>query len=151
MTTKATYILTILILTCGLLVYGQNLTTHKPIKTKSNFLLTISTYNHAERIFNGTLTYKLDDSILTISRRAMFSNKDTTLLSKTVDSNSLDRIKNIRLDSLKDFYFNYCIMATSGNEYFVSITTDQTSKKINLHCYYEPQVARLINKLNKHR
>lgn len=80
----------------------------------------------------------------------MFSDEDTLLFSKKIDKNSLEQIKNIRLDSLQDFYFNYCIMATSGNEYFVSTTVDTITKKISLHHYYNSQIERLINELNKH-
>jgi len=79
----------------------------------------------------------------------MFSDKDTILLSKKIDTNSIEQIKNIRLESLKDFYFNYCIMATSGNEYFISTTIDTVNKKISLHHYYDKQIERLINELNK--
>jgi hypothetical protein len=150
MTTKTTYILTLLFLTYGLFACGQNNAENKSVKTESKFSLTISTYNHAEQIFNGTLTYKLTKNILTISRRTMFSDKDTILLTKPVDANSIDQIQNIRLDSLKDFYFNNCIMATSGNEYFVSTTNDPVKKTIHLHHYYDRQIEMLINELNKH-
>jgi len=148
--TKPTYTLTLIILTCGLFAYGQTVQINEPKTDISKYSLTISTYNHAEQIFKGTLTYKLDKNILTISRRTMFSDKDTTLFSKTVDSNSIDRIKNIHLDKLKDLYFNRCIMTTSGNEYFVSTTLDTVTKTIHLHHYYDKQIEILIKELNKH-
>ncbi len=150
MTTKLNYILTLIILTCGLIACGQNFQTNESKIDNSKFLLTISTYNHAEQIFKGTLTYKLNENVLTISRRTMFSDKDTTLSSITVDANSLERIKKINLDKLKDFYFNNCVMTTSGNEYFVSTTLDTVTKTIHLHHYYDRQIEVLINELNKH-
>jgi hypothetical protein len=149
MTTKTTYILTILILTCGLISCEQNTASQEPIKSKSNFSLSITTYNHAEQLFNGITTYDLKNDTFKIHRSFMFSDKDTILLSKIIDNNSIDQIKNIRLDSLKDFYFNYCIMATSGNEYFISTTIDTVNKEISLHHYYNEQIERLINELNK--
>jgi len=138
--------LTILILTYGLFACGQDTVSNK---SKSNFSLSISTYNHAEQIYNGITTYNLTNDTLTIRKTFMFSDKDTILLSKKIDTNSIEQIKNIRLESLKDFYFNYCIMATSGNEYFISTTIDTVNKKISLHHYYDKQIERLINELNK--
>jgi hypothetical protein len=79
----------------------------------------------------------------------MFSDKDTTFFAKKVDANSINRIKNIHLDTLKDFYFNRCIMTTSGNEYVVSTTIATVTKTIQLHHYYDKQIEILINELNK--
>ncbi len=79
----------------------------------------------------------------------MFSDKDTILFSKRIDDNSIEQIESIRIDSLKDFYFNNCIMATSGNEYFISTTIDTVNKKIALHHYYDKQIEKLITELNK--
>ena len=149
MTTKTTYILTILILTYGLISCGQNTASQEPIKNKSNFSISITTYNHAEQIFNGITTYDLINDTLKIHKSFMFSDKDTILLSKKIDDNSIEQIKSIRIDSLKDFYFNNCIMATSGNEYFILTTIDTVIKKISLHHYYDKQIERLINELNK--
>ena len=138
--------MTILILTYELFACGHDTVSNEP---KSNFSLSISTYNHAEQIFKGITTYNLTNDTLTIRKAFIFSDKDTILLSKKIDTNSIDQIKNIRLDSLKDFYFNYCIVATSGNEYFISTTIDTVSKKISLHHYYDKQIEELINELNK--
>ena len=149
MTTKTTYILTIIILTCGLFVLGQNTASIKHEKSNSKFSLSISTYKHAEQIFKGTMIYNLTNNNLTIRKRTLFSDKDTILFSKIIETNSIDQIKNIRLDSLKDFYFNYCVMATSGNEYFISTTIDTVKNNISLHHYYDKQIERLVNELNK--
>ena len=142
MMTKMTYIFTILILTCEFITCGQSTTSKLPIKTISNFSLSITTYNHAEQLFKGTTTYYLKNDTLKIHRSFMFSDKDTILLSKKIDNNSLERIKNIRIDNLKDFYFNHCVMATSGSEYFISTTIDTVNKKITLHHYYNKQIER---------
>lgn len=149
MTTKTTYILTLLFLISGFFVSGQNNTESKNEITESNFTLTISTYNHAELIFNGTLSYKLTENTLTINRRSI-NNADTVLISYPIDVNSVEQIKNIDLDSLNNFYFNHCVVATSGNEYFVSVTNDNINKKIRLHSFYNKQIELLINELNKH-
>lgn len=149
MTIKTTFILTILILICGLISCGQNNALQEAIENKSNFSLSITTYNHAEQIFNGITTYDLKNDTLKIHRSFMFSNKDTMLFSKTIDNNSIEQIRIIRIDNLKDFYFNNCIMATSGNEYFISTTFDTVNKKISLHHYYHKQIERLINEVNK--
>ena len=136
-------------MTYELFAYGQNAVLKEPTKTKSNFSLSITTYNHAEQIFDGITTYSLTKDTLTIHKTYMFSDKDTILVSKKLNFNSIDQIKKIRLDSLEDFYFNNCIMATSGNEYFISTTIDTINKKISLHHYYNEQIERLINELNK--
>ncbi len=149
MTTKLTYILTIVLLICGSFTGGQILFTNELKSSNSKYSLTISTYNHAERIFEGILTYKLEENVLTISRRTIFSNEERTLFSKKVDSISLGRIRNIDLNKLKDFYFNKCIMMTSGNEYFVTTMLDTVSKTIHLHHYYNKQIEILINELNR--
>jgi len=145
--TKRTYILTILILTCALFAYGQDTVTKE---AKSKFSLSISTYNHADQVFNGVTTYTLNDNLLSVRKSSMWSDKDTLLFSKIIDAKSLDLIKNISLDNLKDFYFNYCIMATSGNEYFVFKTVDRITQKISLHHYYEPQIEKLFEQINKY-
>lgn len=120
----------------------------EPLKTKSNFSLSITTYNHAEQIFDGITTYSLTKDTLTIHKTFMFSDQDSILFSKKLDFNSIDQLEKIRLDSLEDFYFNYCIMATSGNEYFISTIIDTVNKKISLHHYYNEQIEKLINELN---
>ena len=147
MMTKTKYMLTVLILTCGLFAFGQD---PKTKDTKSKFSLSISTYNHAEQMFNGVTTYNLTDSLLTVRESSMWSELDTLLFSKKLNDNSIYQIESIQLDSLKDFYFNNCIMATSGNEYFISKTVDTITQKISLHHYYEPQIEKLFEQINKH-
>lgn len=146
MTRRTTYILAILTSACGLFATRQQ----SNREGLNKFTLILTTYNHAERLFKGITTFELADHSLKVRRRHMFSDKDTLLFFKKLDNNSIARIKNIRLDSLQDFYFNYCIVATSGNEYFVLTTKDTMAKEISLHHYYNPQIESLINELNKH-
>jgi hypothetical protein len=79
----------------------------------------------------------------------VFSDQDSILFSKKLDTNSIEKLEKIRLDSLEDFYFNHCIMGISGNEYFISTTIDTVNKKISLHNYYNEQIEKLIKELNK--
>ena len=120
--------------------------------TISKFSLTISTCNHATLLFEGYLIYNLTDSILSISRKFTIPENDTVLLlTKTIDRNSIYKIQNIRIDSLEDFYFNFCIMPTSGDIYNVSTIINDTIKKtIHLHHYYEEHIEMITSELDKH-
>jgi len=149
MTKKKKYIFILLFLTCGLLVFGQDNVSKEPKNSLSKFSLSISTFNHAEQLYKGITTYNLTNDSLIIRKTFLFSNKETILLSKKIDNNSIDQIKNIHLDNLKDFYFNYCIMATSGTEYLIKISTEIYNNKISIHHYYVKQIEKLINELNK--
>lgn len=144
--TKTTDIM-LFVLTIGLFALGQD---PKTKETRSKFSLSISTYNHAEQMFSGVTTYYLTDSLLSIRKSSMWSNMDTLLFSKKIDPRSVGQIKDISLDKLNNLYFNYCIMATSGNEYFIPKTVDTITQKISLHHYYEPQIEKLFEQFNKH-
>ena len=120
--------------------------------TISKFSLTIDKCNHATLLFEGYLIYNLTDSILSISREFTILGNDTVLLlTKTIDRNSIYKIQNIRIDSLEDFYFNRCILPTSGNRYNVSTIINDTIKKtIHLHHYYEEHIEMITSELDKH-
>ncbi len=149
MTTKNTYILTIFVFVFGLVACGQSTASQDSIITKSNYSLSITTFNHAEQFSKGVTTYSLKNDTLTIRKTFRLSDKVTILFSKKIDDNSIEQIKSVGIDSLKDFYCNNCVMMTSGNEYFISTTIDTVNKKIILHHYYNEQIERLINELNK--
>lgn len=119
-----------------------------PLHNKSFFSLSITTYNHAEQLFDGILIFKLKETHLTVSRTYMFSNKTTELFSKTVSTDFKNEIKNVPLTDLREYYFNSCVLPTSGNEYFISTKTDAATKSITLHHYYLPQIDTLVTKLN---
>ncbi len=142
-------ILMLLIFTFGLCSCVNSLSKKEGQKDKSTFWLSISTFNHAERLYSGTLSYVLSNDSLTIKRTQLFSDSTTLLFSKALGSTSINHIKNIPLDNLKDFYVNKCVMLTSGNEYYISTKKDTVEKSIWLHHYYEKHVEQLIQEVNK--
>lgn len=144
---KIKKILFVVLILFGFYSRSQNL----PVETfdNSNFSISISTYNHADFIFNGELKYEINDSILTISRRLIDSKLFDVLVSKQIENKSLKTLKTLQFENLKDSYFNYCVMITSGNEYDISITKDKRNKRIHLHHFYNKQIERLISEINK--
>jgi len=59
-----------------------------------------------------------------------------------------DEIRSLALNTLQEYYFNNCVMITSGNEYRISITDGMTSKRIRLHHYYLKQIEQLVAIIN---
>lgn len=114
----------------------------------TRFVLTLSFYNHAELVYEGTVTYRLTNDYLGISRRNLFDKTDKPLYSVNIRKAISDSIVLLRMDTLNFFYHNYCIMPTSGNEYFISIEKGSKEKRIHLHSYYHPQIERLITIMN---
>jgi len=113
------------------------------------FSLSFSTFNHAERIFDGTTTYHLNNRQLTVKKRFFLSAIDTILFTRRVTARFLKQLKSTQLDTLKDFYMNWCVMATSGNEYFISTSRGVITKTIRLHHYYLKEIDRLATVINK--
>lgn len=143
-----TTLLIVLLLTCSLFACSQH---KQPAESKpeiANFSLSLRTYNHAGRMMDGTLIFQLNDTVLTISKRYMFSEIDTVLFSNVIEGDKIERIRNIKMDDLEDFYFNDHVMATSGQEYFISRTSDTITKEVYLHHYYHERIEKLINELN---
>lgn len=106
----------------------------------------------------GFTTYTLTESSIQVTNRSLGDSISKTLYSKTLSKTSrlLTSIKKIRLDSLKNFYFNQCVMITSGDEYYLDFTNDLLTKKIHLHHYYLEQIDEIVKLLNnnlpkKHR
>lgn|GEM_PF-1935921 len=114
----------------------------------SRFVLSLSLYNHAELVYKGSMTYRLTNDYLGISRRNLFDKRDIPLYSTNIRKSVSDSIGLLRLDTLQFFYHNDCVMSTSGNEYFISIERGRQEKRIHLHSYYHPQVERLIGIMN---
>ena len=52
------------------------------------------------------------------------------------------------MENLKDCYFNYCVMVTSGDEYFLDFTNNSKTKSISLHHYYLKQLDEIIKLIN---
>jgi hypothetical protein len=146
---KTIIFVTIFFLTCGVFSCCRNTIPSEPINGNSNFSISISAYNHAEQIFNGKTIYKLTTDTLTIHKSFLYSDKDSILFTRKLDLNAIERIKKIRLDSLESYYYNSCVMATSGDEYLISATMDSVNMEISLHHYYHEQIEKLINELNK--
>jgi hypothetical protein len=137
------------ILTCWIIVCGQNTASQETKKTKSKFSLSITTFVYAERLFNGETTYDLKNDTLMIYKKFRLTGEDTFLYyKKKIDNHSVSRLKNIRLDSLDDYYDNYCIFRFSGSEYYISTSLDSVKKDIRIHSYYNKQIERFINELN---
>ena len=119
--------------------FGQN----NSLKTNLDslhfkFSLTLTIFNHSEVLFHGTTTYKLTDRLIMVTNTSFGDKKGKVIFQKSIpDSlNISSAIGNIGLDSLKDFYFNYCVMATSGIEYILNFKSHILTKQIDLHHYY---------------
>src|SRR5690242_12307916 len=114
------------------------------------FSLSLTTFNHAERFFDGTTTYVLTDRFIKVSKTYLLDTISTTVYSKRVyqPDTILSAINKIGLDSLKDSYFNYCVMTTSGTEYFVDYVSSSSDKHISLHHYYLRQIEDIIQIIN---
>lgn len=115
-----------------------------------SFRISFSTFNHAERIFNGTTTYILTESSIKVTKTYFGDTTSKTVYSKKIKNNqslvlALDKIE---MDSLKDYYFNYCVMITSGDEYFLDFIRNSTKKSISLHHYYLKQLDDIIGIIN---
>src|SRR5487761_2768707 len=118
----------------------------------SAFKLSLTTFNHATLLFKGTTTYVLTDNSIKIIKTSFGEKKGTIVFSKPLlsfqDSSAL--INNFGLDSLKDLYDNYCIMVTSGDEYFLDYNGYSMKKSISLHHYYLKALDEIVNLINSY-
>ena len=132
--------LSIFILLCSASAFGQD---------SSAFKLTLTTFNHAERIFDGTTTFILTPSSLTVTKTYL-ENQTKTVYSKKISdkAKNIKKVKAVDLQSLKDLYFNYCVLPTSGDEYFLQVTNNSNKRQISLHHYYLPALNDIIAFLN---
>jgi hypothetical protein len=121
-----------------------------PDSSFSKFSLTLTTFNHAEMLFNGTTTYKLTKTSIQIKSTSFGDKKGKAIFNKSLPDSLkiLSAIRNVGLDSVKNFYFNYCVMATSGNEYILSFKNVKVNKEIHLHHYYLKQLDEIVNIIN---
>ncbi len=139
----------IITLISGLSACQQTTSNEHSKKYPSNFSIVLSTYNHAELLFEGITSYKINHNILTVSNKSTLSQKDTVLYVENLSANQIIDIELIRLDTLSEMYNNNCVMPTSGSEFEISILKDGKTENINLHHYYHKQVEQLIIELNK--
>ena len=124
------------------IVFGQS--------QSDKFNISFSTFNHAERIYNGTTTYKLTESSIKVTKTYFGDTISKTVYSKKIKNKQtlISALSEIRLDTLKDYYFNYCVMITSGDEYFLDYIKNSTKKSISLHHYYLKQLDDIIQLIN---
>lgn len=122
----------------------------KSALTKSVFKIYFTTFNSAERIFNGTTTYFLTDSIIKVTKTFFDdTTRKTVYLSPIKNRHVLiSSINKIALDSLQDYYFNTCVMITSGEHYIFDFEKSSTKKTISLHHYYLKQLDEIIQIIN---
>ena len=143
-------ILLFIFLACGLVSNAQTHKRPRPhVKKEGKYELTLSTYNHAEYLGTGDMLYKITDSSLTIINTPALSQQDTVIFSKIIEKDSIKPIKAVRLDGLRELYYNDLVMLTSGSEYYIEVTRGKKTKEIHLHHYYQPQIAKLIRRMNK--
>jgi hypothetical protein len=121
---------------------NNNLKTYK-------FSLTFCMFNHAEWLMEGQTTYELTNTQIRIINTSFGEKKGKEIYSKKIVNNSfIDTIMKLRLDTLKDYYTNWCVMTTSGDEYFLNVSSPWLKKKISLHHYYLKQLNDIIQILN---
>lgn len=120
-------------------------------KIETKFSFSVISFNHAEQVYTGILSYSLiSDNLLVVSKNDMYSKNTYVLLKKRLDKNVLDKLRNIPLENLNGLYFNKCIMSTSGNEYIITITKGMVNKTILIHHYYIQIVEQFIDELNNY-
>ncbi|WP_123985335.1 hypothetical protein [Taibaiella soli] len=114
------------------------------------FRISLTTYNHAAYIFEGATTYSLTDSSIQIAKKGLSDTAIKTVYLRPLENreSTIASINRIPMDTLKDYYCNYCIMITSGNEYFLSFEHNSKQKRIDLHHYYLPQLDEIIEIIN---
>ncbi len=118
--------------------------------TEGKFRLVFTEGNHSQGWAMGVVSaYILTDTSLAFTRHRSSAGCDTVIYLKAEHKKILDEVKSIKWDTLEDYYHNYCIMGTSGQEYFLSVSTDSFRKKIFLHHYYLKEIAHVINCLNE--
>jgi hypothetical protein len=137
---------------CALNAMGQ---AHLPNSylnaSTQRFSVVLSTYNHAEMFIKGEITYRLSNSSIQITKHFLLDKKSKVVYYKKLADPDLTYgtvVSAFGLDSLKDFYYNYCIMPTSGNEYFLNIKMGSFQKEMSLHCFYLEQLQKFIDFMN---
>ncbi|AWH84188.1 hypothetical protein HYN59_03250 [Flavobacterium album] len=108
------------------------------------FELYFSTYNHVE----GIDSYKITNEEIVVSVKGLVDEKDNVVYISKMRQDIFEKTKSIKFQSLEDSYFNNCIMATSGSEYFIGFRYGAISKQISLHHYYQKNIANLVELIN---
>ena len=81
-----------------------------------HFKIEITDWNHAERLFKGVLLYVRTDRYVKIFNYPGWGRGKHLLFSKKISKSgkSVIDLLNLKLESLKDSYFNQCVMPASG-------------------------------------
>lgn len=109
----------------------------------------ISTFNHAEQLLKGTLIYTLSPDSIKVSVHSRIGNSDSNLWAEKTDKQFYSKLLSFRLDTLREFYDNRCILSTSGNEYSISITKNGKTTQSNLHHYFLKSVDLAFHLINE--
>ena len=120
-------------------------------QSQSNkFSISFSTFNHAERIYNGSTTYHLTDTSIKVSKTYFGDTASKIIYSKKIKHNQtlISQLSKIQVDTLEDYYFNFCVMMTSGDEFYLDFTQNSTKKSISLHHYYLKQLDDIVQVIN---
>lgn len=113
-----------------------------------HIILSISMFNHAE--MNVVMIYEILGDQIEVSQRSFFNRLKKVIYSIQLSESALTNIKTSlkKLDTLKIFYMNWCIMPTSGEEFSIRYETDLVSRIIKLHSYYLKQIKDLMDIIN---
>jgi hypothetical protein len=136
---------------CSLSIFGQ-VKSDKTDPKNSSFSLSLNFFNHADWLMKGQTTYVLTESRIKVVNTSFGTKKGKVIFSKKMmQPNGLkDSIINLNLVSLEDNYSNWCIMTTSGNEYFINFSSAQQDKDVWLHHYYLKQIDDLVHLINSY-
>lgn len=134
----------------GVLIYLLYWTVSFGQTKPETITITFSTFNHAERLFNGTTTYYLTASVIKVKKTYFGDTTCHTIYTRKIrNSYSLiSALSKIEMDTLKEHYSNLCILPTSGDEYFLNFVFNSTKKRIDLHHYYLKQLDDIIQLIN---
>ncbi len=101
-------------------------------------------------LIDGTTTCLLTETSIQVTKRYFGDTISNTVYRKKIRNNKqlISALNKIQLDTLKDYYANYCIMMTSGNEYMLDFTKNSKKKSIHLHHYYLRALEDIIQLMN---
>lgn len=110
------------------------------------FSLEITDWNHASLIYEGRHTYIMTDTSVQVFTTPIFSRQMQLLYAQKISpfTQSIIDLSNLNVEALDTFYFNQCIMPTSGEEYTVTFKNATSNKSIMLHHYYLKQIDSII-------
>lgn len=116
----------------------------------SAFKISFTTFNHAQRLYNGITTYILTASSIKVKKVFLGDTTSKTVFARRIGNkhNLIATFDKLRLDSIEDYYFNYCVMITSGNEYFLTFENRTTKRRVSLHHYYLKQFDDIVQIIN---